>query len=283
MASGGTVLVVQWLGLGVFIARGWDGSGTKIPKNGTWTLQGSCYEVYVWGNLPAGSSFKSRFDSKAASRNTMLPQKLNTMLHTSGAGILGNPHMQVSSHPRCWWKKYQLPTSGEWPVATRTGYSPSTWHVLWELALEDSASKWQKRQEEGTLGACGSVRVKAHMESQQQWWRCVKKKCQALFAHKQTLNHSLISLLPWSAWGWIASSGPATNWKTVNRSFYPTLTVCQALCSSNLLNLRGNATSGPILQMTLKPRKLLVGQNHSHSQDLWPDVPGTRVCIFLDY
>ena len=149
----------------------------------------------------------------------MLPQKLNTMLHTSGAGILGNPHMQVSSHPRCWWKKYQLPTSGEWPVATRTGYSPSTWHVLWELALEDSASKWQKRQEEGTLGACGSVRVKAHMESQQQWWRCVKKNCQALFAHKQTTNHSLISLLPWSAWGWTASSGPPTNWKTVTGAF----------------------------------------------------------------
>ena len=47
MASGGTVLAVQWLGLGVFIARGWDGSGTKILQKGTWTLQGSCCEVYV--------------------------------------------------------------------------------------------------------------------------------------------------------------------------------------------------------------------------------------------
>lgn len=47
MASGGTALAVQWRGLGVFIARGWDGSRTKTLQNGTWTLQGSCCEVYV--------------------------------------------------------------------------------------------------------------------------------------------------------------------------------------------------------------------------------------------
>lgn len=65
MASGGTALPVQWLGLGVFIARGWDGSQTA---------PGLCKD-------PAVRLMYEELASSAVSNPDLTPKLLPAILH----------------------------------------------------------------------------------------------------------------------------------------------------------------------------------------------------------
>lgn len=75
------------------------------------------HDIYRRQNLPSSvskqqSSFKARFDSRASFCHAQLPVK-------SGAA---DQFRESMSRLVCWWRgKHQLPTSGEWPVATSTG------------------------------------------------------------------------------------------------------------------------------------------------------------------
>lgn len=92
-------------------------------------------DVYRRQNLPSSvskqqSSFKARFDARASFRHAQLPVK-------SGAA---DQFRDSTSRLVCWWGgKHRLPTSGEWPVATRTGQSE-------QVARASAALSWTAHQ-----------------------------------------------------------------------------------------------------------------------------------------
>lgn len=146
--------------------------------------------------MPAGSSFTSRLDSKAVSHNTALPHTLNTVPHTSGAGVRESTCAAAESPTLL---AGQVSVANIWRMASSNQEQdtvvPARAWVAWRTVHQSG----RRSKRKGLGGAQGlwlyqgkSTRgvPTAAMDVYQE------KKCQALFAHEQNLNLSPISLLP---------------------------------------------------------------------------------------